>query len=222
MADRPGAKRVLDRLADWHRQGVPPGLYTRLVARYYAHLEGVQDVDRTPLWAGGTPGLVRWVLEAAGRRLRTAERAQVHRLMNEGATDWACRQARGEVPRWEFPCLDLALDRPEEAAARLVSWPGGPAAFAAAGPIDEATLFRLMACLHPPRPVAVDPGWGAADVLGLARGIVADHAYDRLPLLADALMDAGCDDEQVIGHCRSDGPHVRGCWVVDMVLGKGQ
>jgi hypothetical protein len=73
---------------------------------------------------------------------------------------------------------------------------------------------------NPFRPVAFDPRWRTADTVGLARGIYDERAFDRLPLLADALMDAGCADEQVLGHCRSEGPHVRGCWVVDLVLGK--
>jgi hypothetical protein len=73
---------------------------------------------------------------------------------------------------------------------------------------------------NPFRPVAFDPRWRTEDVLGLARGIYEERAFDRLPLLADAVMDAGCADEQVLEHCRSDGPHVRGCWVVDLVLGK--
>jgi hypothetical protein len=80
----------------------------------------------------------------------------------------------------------------------------------------------MLRCIfgNPFRPVAFDPSWRTADAIGLARGIYEDRAFDRLPLLADALMDAGCPDEQVIGHCRSEGPHVRGCWVVDLVLGK--
>ena len=41
-----------------------------------------------------------------------------------------------------------------------------------------------------------------------------------MPILADALMDAGCDSEEVINHCRGPGPHVRGCWVVDLILSK--
>jgi hypothetical protein len=73
---------------------------------------------------------------------------------------------------------------------------------------------------NPFRPVAFDPRWRSADAVALAQGIYEDRAFDRLPLLADALMDAGCDDQQVIGHCRSAGPHVRGCWVLDLVLGK--
>jgi hypothetical protein len=42
----------------------------------------------------------------------------------------------------------------------------------------------------------------------------------RLPILTDALLDAGCEDEALIQHCRSAGPHVRGCWAVDLILGK--
>jgi hypothetical protein len=73
---------------------------------------------------------------------------------------------------------------------------------------------------NPFRPVAFDPRWRTADVTALARGIYEDRAFDRLPLLADALMDAGCDHEDILAHCRSEGPHVRGCWVVDLALDK--
>ena len=72
----------------------------------------------------------------------------------------------------------------------------------------------------PFRPVAFDLRWRTTDAIGLARAIYDDRAFDRLPILADALMDAGCDDEDILAHCRTDGPHVRGCWVVDLVLGK--
>src|SRR5438067_305851 len=54
----------------------------------------------------------------------------------------------------------------------------------------------------------------------IAEGIYAERAFDRLPILADALLDAGCDDEAILSHCRTDGPHVRGCWVIDLILGK--
>ena len=64
------------------------------------------------------------------------------------------------------------------------------------------------------------PHWRTSDVLGLARAVYEDGAFDRLPILADALMDAGCADEAVLSHCRGPGPHARGCWVVDLVLGK--
>jgi len=83
----------------------------------------------------------------------------------------------------------------------------------------QATIFRDVIG-NPFEPVAFDPRWRTEDTLGLARGIYEDRAFTRLPLLADALMDAGCDDDGLIGHCRSSGPHTRGCWAVDLVLGK--
>jgi hypothetical protein len=81
---------------------------------------------------------------------------------------------------------------------------------------------EILRCVFrfPFRPVAFDPGWQTVDALGLARGIYKDRDFGRMPLLADALMDAGCDDDQIISHCRTGGLHVRGCWVVDLVLGK--
>jgi hypothetical protein len=84
---------------------------------------------------------------------------------------------------------------------------------------DQAAFLRDIFG-NPFRPVAFNPRWRTADAVGLARGIYEERAFDRLPLLADALMDAGCGDDQVLEHCRSEGPHVRGCWVVDLVLGK--
>jgi hypothetical protein len=45
-------------------------------------------------------------------------------------------------------------------------------------------------------------------------------AFDRMPILADAIQDAGCDNEDILNHCRQPGDHVRGCWCVDLVLGK--
>ncbi len=73
---------------------------------------------------------------------------------------------------------------------------------------------------NPFRPVTIDPRWLTATVIDLADAIYADRAFDRMPILADALMDAGCDSEEIIAHCRGDAPHVRGCWAVDLVLGK--
>jgi hypothetical protein len=54
----------------------------------------------------------------------------------------------------------------------------------------------------------------------LAQAIYDDRAFDRLPILADALEEAGCDTADILAHCRGPGPHVRGCWVVDLILGK--
>jgi hypothetical protein len=54
----------------------------------------------------------------------------------------------------------------------------------------------------------------------IAKSIYTSRAFDRLPILADALEEAGCADADILAHCRGPGPHVRGCWVVDLLLGK--
>ncbi|HUR54872.1 MAG TPA: hypothetical protein VMZ71_12120, partial [Gemmataceae bacterium] len=73
---------------------------------------------------------------------------------------------------------------------------------------------------NPFRPVKVDPSWLTSIVIALAEGIYAERAFDRLPILADALQAAGCDNADVLSHCRGEGPHVRGCWVVDLLTGR--
>ena len=73
---------------------------------------------------------------------------------------------------------------------------------------------------NPFRPSTSNLSWLTSTVRGLAEGIYADRAFDRMPILADALEDAGCDHADILAHCRGDGPHVRGCWVVDLLLGK--
>ena len=86
---------------------------------------------------------------------------------------------------------------------------------------QEALLHDIFG--NPFHPLFVDPAlltWSAATIPKLAQGIYTDRAFDRLPILADALEDAGCDNADILAHCRSGGEHVRGCWVVDLILGK--
>jgi hypothetical protein len=71
-----------------------------------------------------------------------------------------------------------------------------------------------------PRLPATLLAWNDGTVRKLAQSIYDERAYDRLPILADALEEAGCTNAAILGHCRSAGPHVRGCWVVDLILGK--
>jgi hypothetical protein len=95
----------------------------------------------------------------------------------------------------------------------------GKAAYAAEWRAQGGMLRDLVG--NPFRPVAVEPAWRTADVVLLAGGIYAERAFDRMPILADALQDAGCDSDDILDHCR--GPqavHIRGCWVMDLVLGK--
>jgi hypothetical protein len=74
---------------------------------------------------------------------------------------------------------------------------------------------------NPSRPATVDPAWLTSTVVALAEGIYEERAFDRMPILADALQDAGCDNDDVLNHCRDTTlTHVRGCWVIDLLLGK--
>jgi hypothetical protein len=83
----------------------------------------------------------------------------------------------------------------------------------------QAELFRCVFG-NPFRPVVFAPQWRTSDVVALARSIYESRDFSAMPILTDALMDAGCEDVELLGHCHSSGPHVRGCWVVDLVLGK--
>jgi hypothetical protein len=89
--------------------------------------------------------------------------------------------------------------------------------------LERDAQLELVRDIFGPLPfgsVAFKATWRTSNVRALARGIYADRAFDRLPILADALEDAGCDNADILNHCRGGGEHVRGCWVVDLVLGK--
>jgi hypothetical protein len=73
---------------------------------------------------------------------------------------------------------------------------------------------------NPFRPVTFDPAWRTATAIGVAQTMYDTRDFGAMPILADALEDAGCEQAEILSHCRGDGPHVRGCWVVDLVLGK--
>lgn len=84
----------------------------------------------------------------------------------------------------------------------------------------QAAILRDIFRAPYPRPVTFDLAWNTSDVVALAQGIYEERAFDRMPILADALEEAGCDNAQMLSHCREPAEHVRGCWVVDLVLGK--
>jgi hypothetical protein len=73
---------------------------------------------------------------------------------------------------------------------------------------------------NPFQPVALNPSWRTPTVLALAQEIYDSRAFNRLPALANALEEAGCRDADLLAHCRGAGPHVKGCWAVDLLLGK--
>ena len=115
---------------------------------------------------------------------------------------------------------------PPTDAATAVGWAVRLASYAPDRGAEPAVQARLLRDLFgdPFRPVPVDPGWAAwnsATIPKLAQAIYEERRFADLPILADALEDAGCTNQDILSHCRGPGPHVRGCWAVDLVLGKG-
>jgi hypothetical protein len=84
---------------------------------------------------------------------------------------------------------------------------------------QQALLLRDLFG-NPFRPTALAPTWLTPDVRALAAALYEDRAFDRLPILADALEEAGCTDATILEHLRGPGPHARGCWALDRVLAK--
>ncbi|AMV29304.1 hypothetical protein VT84_33220 [Gemmata sp. SH-PL17] len=90
----------------------------------------------------------------------------------------------------------------------------------------DATKLTILALLRdvvgplPFRKVTVKPAWRTSTAVALASQMYEARDFSAMPILGDALQDAGCDNDEVLDHCRGPGPHVRGCWVVDLVLGK--
>jgi hypothetical protein len=79
-------------------------------------------------------------------------------------------------------------------------------------------IFGNPFCFVPVNPVWLT--WNSGLVIKLAKRNYDERAFGDLPILADAIEDAGCTDAAILDHLRGPGPHVRGCWVLDLILGK--
>lgn len=86
--------------------------------------------------------------------------------------------------------------------------------------VDREVMPKIVQWIRERYGVPFDAGWRTATVNEIAQAIAAEAAFDRLPILADALEDGGCTNAAILEHCRAGGEHVRGCWVVDLILGK--
>jgi hypothetical protein len=114
-------------------------------------------------------------------------------------------------------------------AARRRAWAegqAGPEQQEARGREEEAAQARLLREVFgnpfrpsPPLPPEVR-AWHDGTMVRLAEAMYDARDFSNMGLLADALLDAGCADEELLAHCRSGAEHVRGCWAVDLLLGK--
>jgi hypothetical protein len=89
-------------------------------------------------------------------------------------------------------------------------------------PAEDEVRVAWLEDLFGDQPAAVSfsDSWRSEAATGLAHAAYDARNFSLLPVLADALEEAGCDNLDLLHHCRGEGPHVRGCWVVDLVLGK--
>jgi hypothetical protein len=73
---------------------------------------------------------------------------------------------------------------------------------------------------NPFQRIRISRRWLTPKVKQLSEQIYAESSFDQLRMLADALEEAGCSDGEIVRHCRSDGPHVKGCWAIDLLLAR--
>ncbi len=88
---------------------------------------------------------------------------------------------------------------------------------------ERSTQFAILRDIvgNPFRHVAFNREWHTSTAVAIAQGMYESREFSAMPILADALQDAGCDNDDILNHCRDEKlVHVRGCWVVDMILGK--
>ncbi|OWK42131.1 hypothetical protein FRUB_04209 [Fimbriiglobus ruber] len=138
----------------------------------------------------------------------------LHHYFGKGACFWV---AGKDVGNWEIP-NDSNKTKPAWEDVAELAITGG-----ARWHTELEAFCKLVRCIYgnPFHPVSLDPSWQTPTVLAVAQGIYADRAFDRLPTLADALEESGCDDPGLLNHCRTEKVHARGCWAIDLLLGMG-
>ncbi len=163
------------------------------------------------------------VVDAAERVADSQEsRDRLERLCEDIVTDL---EPRG-IGRFPLAALDTG-DQDAEAAARNAA---RHISSAFVIPHDakkrQSDLVRDIFD-NPYRPITLEPTWLTTTVMALAQAAYEFRSLpactldpDHLSILADALEDAGCDNADILAHCRDPGEHVRGCWVVDLILDK--
>jgi hypothetical protein len=174
-------------------------------------------------------GLVRNQVERAADTRTQANLAAnlALRLKHEG-DEHADRTAAAKNKHLERARAEETVRRIEESAGARQDDDYGDDRRERASRKQLARLLREVVG-NPFTPPRFEPTWRTTTVVELARGIFADRAFDRMPILGDALLDADCDEEAVLRHCRGtelgvkeQSQHVRGCWVIELILGRWQ
>jgi hypothetical protein len=178
----------------------------------FRYPDGAKCIEACERYADGEikgETLMRWGRRAAALRYTGQTPGETDMAQWHAAT--YLMEACGPGPRyngWVFTTEKIL--RSEE--------PFGPEFIAAAK--KRFTLFLRDVFGNPFRPVPFGPSWRSDTVVSLATRMYESRDFGAMPILADALDDAGCDSDAILNHCRADAPHVLGCWVVDLILGR--
>ncbi len=195
-------------------QQPPPGprqwrLYAcACVRRVWQHVEGAPYRQALVLCERYADGKATWEeLRRVGQRLRGDRLVDVGLLL-----DPRVRLAPSGAAQYAVRCACL-MTNPIEHVRMLCC--------RAAGRLDEADAQRQLlrdVFGNPFRSIVVDPAWRTGAVARIARDIDDRRAFAEMPVLGDALEDAGCTEEAILSHCRSPRLHARGCWLLDALL----
>jgi hypothetical protein len=180
-----------------------------------AAVRAARQVVEAAAWAPGAREAPAWAKEEAVRAAAAAVRARAEEAARDAVT-WAAQAgawAQEQVRALRGPAVQASLEvgRRQERralAALFCDIFGNP--FRPSQPLPPAVL-----------------AWNDRSITRIAQAIYEDRKLPegtldpgRLGILADALLDAGCDEEGLLAHLRGPGPHARGCWAVDLILGK--
>ncbi len=157
--------------------------------------------------------------------LKAARAAAWERLTQEEASDAPARAAavRGLLREARAAAFEARAAAANRACRRHDDMGAVAAAWRAAEVAEKRAQCALIRDIfgNPFRPAQADPAWLAWEggtVAKLAHAIYDGRHFDEMPYLGDALEEAGCADAQILTHCRAPRPHVRGCWVLDLLL----
>jgi hypothetical protein len=192
------------------------------VAEFYA--EGESNIRRLR-YAGQRAEeaweAVHWENRAAVEQKAASYVLYLGEDMNLREVTEGMAEAAGEVTRaeaWDSIWQTPGKDHPTREAEDTNAWRAGDTAEKAA----QAQLLREIVG-NPFRHSRVDPAWlswNAGLVLQLAKTMVEQQTYEQFPILGDALEEAGCQDHSFLEHCRQPTEHVRGCWLLDLLLSR--
>lgn len=190
----------------------------------------LRAVEALEDYASGTGTLENLIAAGRGVRSGAAGAAYAHPLDHDPLTHFNLAVAQW-APGWAMTRRDFAKEAVAVATAgdswraiECFRYTTAAGSFAGADAAAElAAHADLLRCVfgNPARDADFDPAWRTETVYGVAAGIHERSEFGNLPVLADALQDAGCEDDAILTHCRADTPHARGCWVLDRILSEG-